>query len=393
MPLSDTAIRNAKPKERPYKIADEKGLYLIVTPNGGKWWRLKYRYANKEKLLALGTYPEVSLAKARERRSVAREQLAEGNDPGQLKREEKRARALARASDFKSVALEYFKIRNDWTEGYAHSVLRRFENDIFPEIGNKPMRDIKASDVLRAVKRLENRGATELSRRVLQLCSQVFRFAIATDRLTHDPAAGLGQALQKHQGQSMRAVKPKDLPDLLRAIENYQGDPQTRLGLRLLALTFVRTSELRGAEWTEIDFANAIWAVPAERMKMKAEHLVPLTPQALTTFEELRVLNGHRSLIFPGRNPRKPMSENTLLYGLYRMGFHSRMTGHGFRALASTVLNESGLFRPDVIERQLAHCERNAVRNAYNRAEYLPERRAMMLWWADHLDELSRGEE
>ncbi len=341
-------------------------------------------------LLALGTYPEVSLAKARGRRSVAREQLAEGNDPGQLKREEKRAKALARASDFKSIALEYFKMRNEWTEVYAHSVLRRFENDIFPEIGNKPVRDIKASDVLRAVKRLENRGATELSRRVLQLCSQVFRFAIATDRLTHDPAAGLGQALQKHQGQSMRAVKPKDLPDLLRAIENYQGEPQTRLGLRLLALTFVRTSELRGAEWAEIDFANAIWAVPAERMKMKTEHLVPLAPQALNTFEELHVLNGHRSLVLPGRNPRKPISENTLLYGLYRMGFHSRMTGHGFRALASTVLNESGLFRPDVIERQLAHCERNAVRGAYNRAEYLPERRAMMAWWADHLDNLRR---
>jgi integrase len=391
MPLSDTAVRNAKPKDRPYKLADEKGLYLIVTPSGGKWWRLKYYFDNKEKLLALGTYPEVSLAKARDRRAKAREELAANNDPSKLKREGKQARALASASGFKSIALEYFKVRSEWTEGYADSVLRRFENDVFPEIGTMPVRDIRPSDVLRAVKRLEARGATELSRRVLQLCSQVFKYAIVTDRLAHDPSIGLEQALQKHKGQSIRAIKPKDLPELLRAIEAYRGEPQTKLGLRLLALTFVRTVELRGAEWSEFDTHNALWVVPAARMKMKTEHLVPLTPQALKTLEELRELNGHRTLVFPGRDPRKPISENTLLYALYRMGFHSRMTGHGFRSVASTILNESGLFRPDVIERQLAHCERNAVRGAYNRAEYLPERRAMMAWWADHLDELRHG--
>jgi integrase len=389
MPLSDTAIRNAKSKDKPYKLVDGKGLYLIVTPKKGRWWRLKYRHGGKEKLLSLGTYPEVSLAAARLRRDESRVEIAAGKDPSQTRKDEKKAKAAA--NDFQAIALDYLKIRSDWTESYRNSVLRRFENDVFPVIGSKPIRDVKGGDVLSAVKRLEGRGATELSHRVLQLCTQVFRYAIATDRLTHDPAAGLGQALQPHKAESMRAIKPKDLPELLQAIEAYQGEPQTKLGLRLLALTFTRTTELRGAAWSEIDFDGAMWTVPADRMKMKTQHFVPLAPQALKTLEELRELSGHRTLVFPGRDPQKPISENTLLFALYRMGFHSRMTGHGFRALASTLLNESGLFRADVIERQLAHCERNAVRGAYNKAEYLPERREMMGWWANHLDELRRG--
>jgi integrase len=394
MKLSDVKIKSAKPKDKLYKLSDGEGLFLIVSPaekpSRGKRWSWRYWDADgKERTLSLGTYPDVSLAMARERRDTARKQLKEGKDPNAVKREAKQEKVLASANGFETVALEYFKVRSDWTPKYSESVRRRFELDVFPEIGAKPVKEIKPADVLRAVKRLEARGATELSHRVLQLCVQVFKFAIASGRLEINPADSIGLALKKHKGQSIRAVKPKDLPELLRAIEGYEGEPQTKLGLRLLALTFVRTGELRGAEWSEIDWKAAIWAVPAERMKMKTEHLVPLAPQAIRTLEELRELNGHRELIFPGQDPRKPISENTLLYALYRLGYHSRMTGHGFRSVASTVLNESGLFRGDVIERQLAHCERNAVRGAYNRAEYLPERQQMMLWWANYLSECS----
>jgi integrase len=386
MTLTDTAIKNAKPKDRAYKLMDEKGLYMIVNPNGSRWWRLKYHFEKKEKLLAFGTYPEVSLAKARERRAKAREQIADGIDPSIAKKEAKHAQLVAAGNSFQAVALEYIDVKKEWSEDYAFDVRRRFELDVFPKIGAKPIHEIKPGDVLQAVKRIEGRGATETSHRVLALCGQVFKYAMATGKADRDPTTGLQKALQRHKSEPMRSVGIKDLPGLLRAIETYDGDTQTRLGLRLLALTFVRTIELRGAEWSEIDFDNAIWVVPAKRMKMKTEHVVPLAPQALETMRELRELTGRWPLLFPGRDPRKPISENTLLFAIYRMGYHSRMTSHGFRSLASTVLNESGLFRPDVIERQLAHCERNGVRGAYNKAEYLPERRTMMAWWSDYLD-------
>lgn len=394
--LTDTAIRKAKPGEKPVKLSDEKGMFLLVTPAGGKLWRMKYRHSGKEKLLALGTYPDVSLALARERRDEARKLLADGVDPGETRKAEKRARQLSAANSFEAVAREWHgKQVHTWAKKHAEDVLRRLEGNIFPALGYRPISEIEAPDLLATVRKIEARGAYDLAHRVLQVCGQVFRYGVATGRCRRDPTGDLRGALTPHKAKHQAAVRPEELPELLRKIDAYDkeaGDTLTRLALQLMAVTFVRTSELIGAKWEEFDEKAKLWIIPAARMKMKTEHLVPLSQQALAILVGLKPLSGGSEYLFPGRNRDKPISNNTMLFALYRMGYKGKMTGHGFRAVASTLMNEAG-FRSDVIERQLAHCERNEVRGAYNRAEYLPERRKLMKWWGDYLDGVKTGAE
>jgi integrase len=387
--LTDPDIRNAKPKEKPYKLADGGGLFLLVNANGSKYWRMKYRYAGKEKLLALGVYPDVTLKQARKKREDARRKLDESIDPGELRKVEAREKKVAAENSFETVAREWYtKQLHTWVKTHSTDVLRRLEGNIFPAIGPRPIAKIDAPELLATVRKIEVRGAYDLAHRVLAVCGQVFRYGIATGRCSRDISADLRGALTPHKAKHQAAVRPEELPELMRSIATYDettGDTLTRLALQLLAETFVRTSELIGALWEEFDTEAALWVIPAGRMKMKTEHIVPLSKQSLAILEQLRAVGGGSRFLFPGRNRDKPISNNTMLYALYRLGYKGKMTGHGFRAVASTIMNESGLFRPDVIERQLAHCERDEVRGAYNRAEYLPERRKLMQWWADHL--------
>lgn len=392
MPLTDSACKNAKPDAKPRKIADGGGLYLEIMPNGSKYWRLKYRFAGKEKRLAFGVYPEVSLAEAREKREKARKQIASQIDPSQAKREEKLQILLKAETSFEVIAREWHTNRSlAWTPRYAEFMMKRLEADIFPKLGNRPIADINAPELLSVLRLIENRGALEIAQRALQACGQIFLYAIVTGRAERNPAVDLAGALKTPKKTHYAHLKAVELPEFLQKLDAYDGSLQTQLALKLLLLTFVRTTELRGAQWIEINLDAAEWRIPAERMKMRDPHIVPLSRQAVKILQELQKLNGHWKYVFP--NQRKPMtcmSENTMLYTLYRMGYHSRTTGHGFRATASTVLNEEG-FRSDVIERQLAHAERNKVRASYNHAQYLPERRAMMQWWADYLDRASSG--
>ncbi|HLX30215.1 MAG TPA: integrase arm-type DNA-binding domain-containing protein [Casimicrobiaceae bacterium] len=393
MPLTVTAVRNVKPAGKPQRLHDSAGLYLEIAPAGGRWWRFAYRFGGKRKLISLGVFPTISLAEARSRRDEARRLLADGIDPSATRKAAKQEAVGRAANSFDAVAREWYaKQAKIWVPHHASDVLRRLEANLFPDLGGRPIADITAPELLAAVRKIEYRGAHDLAHRVLQVASQVFRYGVATGRCERDPAPDLRGALTPHKSRKQAAVKPDDVPELLRAIAGYDkiGDRQTALALRLLGLTFVRTGELIGAEWAEFDLDSAAWIVPASRMKVRAEHVVPLSRQALEVLEELRSLAGNSRYVLPGRNPDKPISNNTMLFALYRLGYKRRMTGHGFREIASTLLNESG-FRGDVVERQLAHCERNDVRGAYNRAEYLPERRAMMQQYADMLDALAEG--
>lgn len=395
--LTDTAIRNTKPEDKPIKLSDGGGMFLLIKPNGTRYWRMKYRFAGKEKLLAFGVYPEISLKQARAKRDAARKLLVMDppQDPGQARQAEKRARILAAENSFEAVARDWYgKQVHTWVKSHADDVIRRLEVNLFPFIGHRPIAEIDAPELLATVRKIESRGAYDLAHRVLSVSGQIFRYGVATGRCTRDLSADLRGALTPHKPKHQAAVKLEELPDLLRAIDGYEkiGDRQTRLAMELLALTFVRTSELIGALWEEFNLDAALWIIPAERMKMKTEHVVPLSGRAKEILEELKSLAGGSRFVFPGRNRDKPISNNTLLFALYRLGYKGKMTGHGFRAVASTALNESG-FRPDVIERQLAHCERNEVRGAYNRAEYLPERRELMQWWDNYLSGIKAGAE
>jgi integrase len=388
--LSDAKARNAKTRTKPYKISDGEGLFLLIMPTGSKYWRLKYFFAGKEKLLALGVYPEVNLADARERRAQARKVLAAGNDPGETRKEAKRLVTLKGANSFEVVAREWFeKRKHEWATSSADTNLARLERHILPRLGQRPIADIAAPEVLSMLRLVEERGTLETAKRVKQVCGQIFMYAIATGRAERNPVPDLQGALKTPVIKHHAFLNASDLPRFLEKLEAYDGSLQTRLALRFLLLTFVRTNELRGAQWTEIDWDKAEWRLPAERMKMRELHIVPLSRQAIATLRQLEKHSGNRQYIFPNQQrPATSMSENTMLYALYRMGYHSRATGHGFRSTASTILNEHD-FRSDVIERQLAHSERNSVRAAYNHAQYLPERRKMMQWWADYLDEVA----
>lgn len=391
--LTETAIRNAKVPAKPAKLADERGLYLLCTPSGGRWWRFKYRYDGKEKLLALGTYPEISLAKARDDREQARRQIAAGIDPSAARQEAKRHRTEAAANNFECMAREWLEtVKPRWAAVYHGDTVKRFEAFVFPAIGGRPITGIKTSELLPLVRKIETRGTLVTAHKVVRACRQVFAYAIASGRCERNPATDIRGALKSlPKPKHMATLSASELPTFLRRIDEYDGENQTKLALWLLALTFVRTTELRGAKWAEIDLDKAEWTIPAERMKSGEPHHVPLSAQAVEAFRELQRMNGRWPWIFAGRTLSKPMSKNTVLFAIYRLGYHSRMTGHGFRALASTTLNEMG-YRPDVIERQLAHTEKNAVRAAYHRSQYLEERTAMMQQWADYLDAQRGGE-
>ncbi len=387
MPLTDVKIRNAKPEKKPYKLSDGHGLFLYMHPAGGKYWRLKYRWSGKERQLALGVYPSVGLADAREQCNEARKLLAAGKDPGEAKKEAKRLIITKFESTFEIVAREWHENnKHTWVAKHSANVLKRLEGDIFPKLGKRPITDITAPELLAVLRLIENRGALDLTRTIAQYCGRIFAYGIATGRGERNPAMDLRGALKTPVTKHHAHLKTHELPEYLKNLEAYDGTLQTKLALKMLLLTFVRTTELRGMEWSEIDWDKSEWRIPATRMKMKDPHIVPLPHQAITILKELQKCNSTRQHVFP--NEKRPitfMSENTMLYALYRMGYHSRTTGHGFRATASTVLNENG-FAPDVIERQLAHIERNKVRAAYNHAQYLPERRKMMQWWADFID-------
>ncbi len=388
--LTDIAIRTAKPREKAFKLYDGGGLYLWVQTSGSKWWRYKYRFGDKEKLLALGTYPEVSLAEARGKHAIARKKLAANIDPNDAKKEEKRAALLNSENSFESVAREWHKTKSHgWEPRYSSFIIKRLEGDIFPKLGSRPIKDISPPELLSAVRVIEKRGALEMAHRAMKVCGQIFMYGIATGRAERNPATDLQGALKPFSTDNFTHLKENELPEFLQKLEEYKGRRQNQLAVKLLMLTFVRTKELRGALWSEIDFDKAEWRIPAERMKMRRPHIVPLSNQAITILKELKLMNCNWQYVFP--NPYKPvkcMSENGVLNVIYRMGYRGRTTGHGFRHTASTILNEKG-FNGDHIERQLAHVETNKVRGVYNHAEYLPERKKMMQWWADHLDALA----
>lgn len=375
------------------KLHDGDGLYLWVYLDGRKYWRMRYWQADREKSLSLGVYPKIALSDARKKRDELRQQLEADLDPSAERKATNLRKKLSAENSFKAVALEWYnKQLHTWVPHHADDVKRRLESNIFPALGKRPLGQIEAPELLQAIRKIEARGSYDLAHRVLQVCGQVFRYGIATGRCTRNLSMDLRGALTPHVKKHQAAVRSEELPDLLRAIAKYDeiGDKQTRLALQLLAQTFVRTNELIGAEWGEFDLDNALWVIPARRMKMKTEHVVPLSKQALAMLAELKEISCGSRFVFPGRNRDKPISNNTMLFALYRLGYKGRMTGHGFRAVASTILNETG-FNPDVIERQLAHCERNEIRGAYNRAEYLPERKRMMQHWSDYLDTLKAG--
>jgi len=392
MALTDVKIRAARPKEKPRKLFDAHGLYLLITPQGARYWRLKYYFQHKEKLLALGTFPDVSLKQARDGAAAARVKLSQGIDP-MAERRAARSPATVGTDTFEAVAREWHsKHAPNWIPKHAADVLYRLEKNIFPWLGARPIAEIGAPELLSALRRVEERGAGGVARRLLQYSGRVCRFAVATGRAQYDPAAALRGALAPAPRVQHRAAvtEPREVGALMRAINGYKGGFVTRCALKLTALTFLRSGELRRAEWGEIDLDSATWRVPAARMKMRAEHIVPLSKQAVAVLRELQPLTGHGKFVFPGvGNPNRPLSDGAVLMALRRMDYGpAEMCVHGFRGMASTLLHELG-YNSDHIERQLAHVQSNAVRAAYDRSQFLDARRAMMQKWADHLDRLA----
>lgn len=396
--LTDIAIRNAKPGAKASKLADGGGLYLLVTPSGGKLWRLKYRVDGKEKKLAIGPYPDIGLSEARRRRDEARQQIAGGKDPSREKQRSKARSRLAAADTFGAITAEYIaKRKRDGEKGWAPATAIRSEyllSNLVVAIGKMPIGDIEPADILAAVRKIESKGNLESARRTLQLASMVFRYAVATTRLRSDPTRDLRGALTVPKVTHYGAIiDPGGVGELLRAIDGYEGMGIAKLAMQLAPHVFVRPGELRHAEWEEVDFEAAVWTIPAGKMKMRKAHTVPLSRQAVALFNEVRLITGPAGYVFPSiRTKSRPMSENTINAGLRRLGYSSReMTAHGFRAMASTLLNESGRWSHDAIERALAHADSDKVRAAYHRGAHWKERVEMAQWWSDHLDQLRKG--
>lgn len=395
MALTNTAVLNAKPEAKPRKLADEKGLFLLVHSNGSKYWRLKYRFGGREKLLALGVYPEVSLADARQRRDDARKLLANGIDPGEFKQQAKRAINEISANSFEAAAREWYaQNKAGWSESHGERIIRRLERDIFPWIGGKPIATLTAPDLLSAVRRIESRGAVETSHRALQNCGQILRYAVQNGRAERDFSADLKGALPQVRKTHLAAVtEPEKVAPMLRAFDSYSGSFVTKCALRLAPLVFVRPGELRHAEWADIDLEAGEWRYMVT--KTQTPHLVPLARQAVEILKELHPLTGQGRYVFPSaRTSERPMSDNAILAALRRMNIgKDEMTGHGFRAMARTILDEVLGVRPDFIEHQLAHSVKDPNGRAYNRTAHLAERRKMMQLWADYLDKLKAGAE
>lgn len=386
MKLNARLVKETKPQEKNYKLSDGGGLYLLVTPNGSRYWRLKYRVAGKEKLLSVGVYPEVSLADARATRDEAKRLIKAGGDPSENKRQEKQARHGGVGNTFEQIAREWYQGRYDrWSESYRTEMLSTFEHDVFPYIGHRPINEIKPLELMAVLAKLEKRGATEKMRKVRQRCGEVWKYAIITGRAEYNPAPDLASAMKPHKREHYPYLTVAELPEFLTSLSAYSGSMLVKLAMRLLILTGTRPGELRQAQWTEIDFDTALWEIPAERMKMRRPHVVPLANQALELLNQLKPVTAHCSFIFPGRIQRsKPISEMTLNVLARRIGYGGRVTGHGFRHTMSTILHEQG-YNTAWIETQLAHADKNSIRGTYNHAQYLDGRREMLQWYADYL--------
>ncbi|ASY77972.1 integrase [Pectobacterium polaris] len=381
--------QKSQPEDKAYKLTDGEGMHLMVHPNGSKYWRLQYRFDGKQKTLALGVYPEITLSEARQRRDEAKRQIATGTDPSEHKKVDKQLRQTLVDNTFKAIALEWHEYkRPNWSKGYAEDLMEAFENDIFPDIGKRPIAEIKPLEMLTSLRKLEKRGVLDKLRKIRQACNQVFSYAIVTGRAENNPASELASALPPPKATHYPHLLPDELPDFLRALSTYSGSKVTQLATRILMLTGVRTIELRQAEWKEFDFEKGLWEVPKERMKMRRPHLVPLSDQVIDALQQLYAVTGRYNLVFPGRNDiTKPMSEASINQVLKRIGYHGKATGHGFRHTMSTILHEQG-YNTAWIELQLAHVDKNTIRGTYNHAQYLEQRRGMLQWYGDYVDGL-----
>ncbi|MEQ4675607.1 integrase arm-type DNA-binding domain-containing protein [Providencia vermicola] len=379
MLLTDIQIRKAKPKDKAYTLNDGNGLSLLIEPNGSKGWRFRYRFAGKPKMISFGVYGQISLADARRKRDEAKKQLSDGIDPSDARKSEKITQKYAAENTFKAVAMEWHASKcSTWSKGYASEILRCFENDVFPFIGSRPIDQLAPLELLAVLQKIEKRGALEQASKIRRRCGEVFRYAVITGRAKYNPAPDLSGAMNKPETKHFPFLQESEIPDFVKALNNYQGSKITKYATQLLMLTGVRTVELRFAEWSEFDFENALWEIPKERMKKRRPHLVPLSPQVLEILDKLKVISGNYSLLFPGRNDaRKPISDASINKVIAKIGYKGRLTGHGFRHMMSTILHEKG-FDSAWIELQLAHVDKNTIRGTYNHAQYLTQRNKML---------------
>lgn len=389
MPLTDIKVKSAKPTDKAYKLTDGGGMYLLVKPNGSKYWRLKYRFVGKEKMLSFGVYPDVSLADARQKRDEARKVLAAGGDPGEVKKADKLAQKLSTENTFEAIAREWHRQKADrWSLRYRDEIIDTFEKDIFPYLGRRPIAEIKPMELLETLRRLEKRGALEKMRKVRQRCGEVFRYAIVTGRAEYNPAPDLATALATPKKTHFPFLTAEEIPYFIRDLAGYTGSVITKTATQIIMLTGVRTQELRFARWQDIDFEKRLWEIPPEVMKMKRPHIVPLSEQVVELFQSLKPITGMYPLVFIGRNDRtKPISKESVNQVIELLGYKGRLTGHGFRHTMSTILHEQG-FNSAWIETQLAHVDKNAIRGTYNHALYLDGRREMMQWYANYIEKL-----
>lgn len=386
MLLTDIQIRKAKPKDKVYTLNDGNGLSLLIEPNGSKGWRFRYRFAGKPKMISFGVYGQISLADARRKRDKAKKQLSDGIDPSDARKSEKITQKYAAENTFKAVAIEWHASKcSTWSKGYASEILRCFENDVFPFIGSRPIDQLAPLELLAVLQKIEKRGALEQASKIRRRCGEVFRYAVITGRAKYNPAPDLSGAMNKPETKHFPFLQESEIPDFVKALNNYQGSKITKYATQLLMLTGVRTVELRFAEWSEFDFENALWEIPKERMKKRRPHLVPLSPQVLEILDKLKVISGNYSLLFPGRNDaRKPISDASINKVIAKIGYKGRLTGHGFRHMMSTILHEKG-FDSAWIELQLAHVDKNSIRGIYNHALYFNNRIIMMKWYSEKL--------
>ncbi|WP_413725380.1 tyrosine-type recombinase/integrase [Sodalis sp. RH16] len=388
MKLNARQVETARPEAKDYKMPDGAGLFLLVKSTGAKYWRYRYTFTGKEKMLAIGVYPAVSLAAARQRRDEARQNVAAGVDPVKAKNYGAAATA-AKTITFREIAAEWHSFKKPrWSEGYAKDIIEAFSKDIFPAVGAMPIIDIEPVDMLAALRVIEARGATEKAGKTRRWCGEVFRYAVATGRAKYNPVGELKSAMQSHEGERYPFLVAEELPDFLRAVEDYSGSVLAKLGIKILMLVGLRPGELRRGKWSEVDFDERLWAIPKERMKKRRDHLVPLSEQTILLLRELQKITGRFENMFPGRNdPSNVMSENTINQMIVAIEYKDRIVGHGFRHTMSTILNDQG-FNSDWIEEQIAHADKNVIRGTYNHARYLEGRREMMQWYADYIDTL-----
>ncbi|MBC8952291.1 integrase arm-type DNA-binding domain-containing protein [Xenorhabdus sp. PB62.4] len=393
MKLTARQVETVKPQDKDFKLSDGGGLYLLVKTTGSKYWRLKYRIAGKEKLLAIGTFPLITLAEARRKRDEAKKLIAEGIDPNQDKKQKKLAAQGEISNTFESITREWYEGRKDrWSVGYREDMMDAFEKDVFPYIGHRPIAEIKPLELLDPLSIMEKRGVTDKLKKVRQRCGEVWTYAIITGRAEYNPAPDLASAFIPHQREHYAHLSVDELPEFLRSIDKYMGSQIVRTALRMLILTGVRPGELRKAEWSEIDLDKAVWTIPAAKMKMRRTHVVPLSEQVIDLLKQIQPISGSYQYVFPSRTDyRKHISDMAINTMIRRMGYSGRATGHGFRHTMSTILHDQD-FNTAWVEKQLAHVDKNSIRGTYNHAQYLDGRREMLQWYADYMDMLERGE-